>query len=136
MKHRAQNKLKARKRYKRMRSNPAFKRRRRLYRMNPQRFRRLASMLGEFRPIPFWSASMGSGAVVGASSDGDVFYVLVRHPDQVLTIDQQDLLDTVVFLEPEAIDSFFELLDAAMDAPVEASAVSDAMVQLMEDHEI
>lgn len=134
MKHRAQNKLRARKRYRKMRNNPAFKRRQRLYRRNPQRFKRLASMAG-FVPIPFWSASMGDGLVVGVN-DESVFYVSLRSPDKLQSSYPQDFLDTAVFLEDEDIERFFSLLDESMDVPLEVAAVSDALVAAMESHEI
>lgn len=134
MKHRAQNKLRARKRYKRMRNNPAFKRRQRLYRMNPQRFKRLASMAG-FDPIPFWSASLGDGMVVGVN-DESVFYVAARSPEELQSIYHQDFLDTAAFLEDADIERFFSLLDEAMNVPVVVAAVSDALVSAMESHEV
>lgn len=134
MKHRAQNKLRARKRYRKMRNNPAFKRRQRLYRRNPQRFKRLASMAG-FAPIPFWSASLGDGLVVGVN-DESVFYVSLRSPDNLQSSYHQDFLDTAVFLEDEDIERFFSLLDESMDVPLVVAAVSDALVAAMESHEI
>jgi hypothetical protein len=133
MKHRAQNKLRARKRYKRMRNNPAFKRRQKLYRMNPQRFhRRMASFAG-FDPIPFWSASLGEGLVVGVDDD-EVFYTLLDHPDDLRVIYHQDFLDSAAFLEDGDIDRFFDILDEAMDVPIVVSAVSDALVAEMGSH--
>ena len=134
MKHRAQNKLRARKRYRRMRNNPAFKRRQRMYRKNPQRFKRLASF-GGFSPIPFWSASLGDGLVVGVDED-EVFYTLQSRPEDLGVIYHQDFLDTAVFLEDEDIETFFDILDEAMEVPLVASAVSDALVSEMETHEI
>lgn len=133
MKHRAQNKLRARKRYRKMRNNPAFKRRQRMYRMNPQRFKRLAST--GFPAIPFWSASLGDGLVVGVDDD-EVFYTLLSSPDDLRVIYHQDFLDTAVFLEDEDIERFFDLLDESMDVPLSTAAVSDALVASMEAHEV
>lgn len=134
MKHRAQNKLRARKRYRRMRNNPAFKRRQRLYRMNPQRFKRRASFAG-FDPIPFWSASLGDGMVVGVDDD-EVFYTLLSDPEELQVIYHQDFLDTAAFLEDSDIERFFSILDEAMEVPLVVSAVSDALVAQMEAHEV
>ncbi len=134
MKHRAQNKLRARKRYRKMRNNPAFKRRQRMYRTNPQRFKRLASFAG-FDPIPFWSASIGDGLVIGVDDD-EVFYTLQDRPEELEAIYHQDFLDTAVFLEDADIERFFDILDEAMGVPLVAAAVSDALVSSMEAHEI
>lgn len=131
MKHRTQNKLRAKKRYKRMRVNPAFKRHQHLYRANPSRFKRFASASG-FVPIPFWTAAFGVGAVVGANADR-VYYALDTAPDTVRSVFYQDLLDSAVFLEDRSIDCFFNLLDAATETPVAVSAVSDAIVRAVED---
>ena len=131
MRNRAQNKLRARKRYRRMRNNPMFKRRQRMYRMNPNRYRRLASV---FWPIPFCSASMGYGYVVGVDDD-EVFYVLERDPDLVQVLFHQDFLDTAVFFEDEDINQFFELMDTEMEVPLVARAISDAMVQAIENED-
>jgi hypothetical protein len=133
MKHRSQNKLRARKRYRKMRNNPAFKRRQRMYRRNPARFKRLASM--GFQPIPFWSASLGDGLVVGVGGDV-VFYVVLEAPEDLRTIYHQDFLDTAVFLEDEDIDTVFDLLDDSMEVPLAVAAVSDALVSAMEAHEV
>jgi hypothetical protein len=135
MKHRAQNKMRARKRYKRMRNNPAFKRRQRLYRMNPQRFMRRTASFAGFDPIPFWSASLGDGLVVGVDDD-EVFYTLLSSPEDLQVIYHQDFLDTAAFLEDADIESFFSILDEAMGVPLVVSAVSDALVSEMEAHEV
>lgn len=134
MKHRTQNKLRARKRYRRMKNNPAFKRRQRLYRANPQRFKRRASLAG-FDPIPFWSASLGDGLVVGVGGD-EVFFTLAASPEDLRVIYHQDFLDTAVFLEDEDIERFFDLLDESLELPLIAAAVSDALVAGMESHEV
>lgn len=133
MKHRSQNKLRARKRYRRMKNNPAFKRRQRMYRMNPRRFKRLAADMVLVN-LPFWSAALGDGIVVGADDD-EVFYVLAPEYEDVEVIDYQDFLDTAVFLDDVDIDKFFDLLDGAMGTSLEVSAVSDALVNAMEARE-
>lgn len=133
MRHRAQNKLRARKRYRRMKNNAVFKRRQRMYRMHPSRYRRIGGD-GGFFPIPFWSDSMGSGFVVGAD-DQNVYYVTDRDPDTVRDILHQDFLDTAVFFEDGDINSFFSMLDTALDIPVVARVVSDAMVWSLDDGE-
>ena len=131
MRNRTRNKLRARKRYKRMRNNPVFKRRQRMYRMNPNRFRRIG-MNGGFFPIPFWSASMGSGFVVGVDDD-EVFYVMDNAPDTVRPMFHQDFLDTAVLFEDTDIDQLFTMMDTAMDVPFVARTLSDVMVRTMED---
>jgi hypothetical protein len=135
LKHRSQNKLRARKRYKKMRNNPAFKRRQQLYRNNPSRFRRLmASELG-FTPIPFWSPAMGDGSVVGVDDD-EVFYVLEGEPTSALVLGHQEFLNAAYFLEGSSIDLFFELLDNSLGVSLEVRAVSDALVRAMESDEV
>ena len=131
MKHRSQNKLRAKKRYRKMRHNPAFKRRQHLYQKNPSRFKRLAGM-GGFTPILFWSDALGLGSVIG--TDGcDVFYQLADAEEDLFALSYQDLLDTMVFFDDESIDRFFDMLDAATDTPDVVRAVSNAMVQAVED---
>lgn len=117
-----------------MRNNPAFKRRQRLYRQNPQRFKRRASLSG-FDPIPFWASSLGDGLVVGVDDD-EVFYVLLSSPDRLRVIYHQDFLDAAAFLEDSDIDRFFTLLDEAMEVPLVVSSVSDSLVDQMEAHEV
>lgn len=135
MKHRAKNKLRARKRYKRMRNNPAFKRRQKLYRMNPSRFRRLMAFEMELTTLPFWSPAMGEGNVVGADDD-EVFFTLASTPTVVRSLGHQEFLNAVYFLDDGDIDAFFDLLDDTIGLSLEIRAVSDALVRAMEDDEV
>ena len=135
MKHRAKNKLRARKRYKRMRNNPAFKRRQKLYRMNPSRFRRLMAFEMELTTLPFWSPAMGEGNVVGADDD-EVFFTLASTPTVVRSLGHQEFLNAVYFLDDGDIDAFFDLLDDTIGLSLEMRAVSDALVRAMEDDEV
>jgi hypothetical protein len=84
--------------------------------------------------FPFWSAALGDGVVVGADDD-EVFYVLAPMYEDVEAMYYQDFLDTAVFLEEDDIDRFFDLLDRAIGTSLEASAVSDALVDAQEAHE-
>ena len=135
MKHRAKNKLRARKRYKRMRNNPAFKRRQKLYRMNPSRFRRLMAFEMELTTLPFWSPAMGEGNVVGADDD-EVFFTLASTPTVVRSLGHQEFLNAVYFLDDGDIDAFFDLLDDTIGLSLEIRTVSDALVRAMEDDEV
>ena len=129
LKNRAKNKVRARKRYKKMRNNPTFKRKQLLRRRNPARFKRIAL---ELVNLPFWSSAMGDGTVVGADED-EVFYTLVTAPDEVRVLDHQHFLDSSYFLDDADIDGFFDLLDNSMGLSYEVRAVSDAMATVLEN---
>lgn len=128
MRNRAKNKVRARKRYKKMRNNPVFKRKQLLRRRNPARFKRIAL---EIVNLPFWSPAMGDGTVVGADED-EVFYTLVAAPDEVRVLDHQHFLDSSYFLDETDINRFFDLLDNTLGLSYEARAVSDAMAKMLE----
>ena len=135
LKHRSQNKLRARKRYKQMRHNPAFKRRQKLYRMNPSRFHRVMASEVGVTTLPFWSPAMGDGHVVGADDD-EVFYTLVNTPTTARVLGHQEFLNAVYFLDDTDIDAFFDLLDDSVGLSLEVRAVSDALVRAMESDEV
>lgn len=135
LKHRSQNKLRARKRYKRMRNNPAFKRRQKLYRANPSRFHRVMASELMLTTLPFWSPAMGDGHVVGADDD-EVFYTLVSSPASARVLGHQEFLNAVYFLDDTDIDAFFDLLDDSVGLSLEVRAVSNALVRAMENDEV
>jgi hypothetical protein len=133
MKHRAQNKLRARKRYRKMRNNSVFKRHQKLYRLHPERFhRRLAGF--NLLWLPFWSATLGDGVVVAVDED-EVFVTLEKSDEPVVAFFFQDFLDAVTFLEEADIDKFFDALDGAMGVSLDAAAVSDALVGMLENQD-
>ena len=135
LKHRTQNKLRAKKRYRRLKNNGAFKRHQTRYRQNPQRYRRLAAENLELSRIPFWSSAFGPGVVLGVDEE-EVYYVLDSSPLGVRRIHHQDFLNSATFLEEGDVDLFFDLLDDSMGVSYEVRAVSDALVREMERDEV
>jgi len=85
----------------------------------------------ELMGLPFWSSSMGDGIVV-AVDDDEVFVLLAHGSGDVESYYFQDFLDTVTFIEETDIDTFFNAMDAAMGVSLDAAAVSDAMVRLLD----
>lgn len=111
-----------------MRNNPAFKRRQKLYRANPSRFRRVAASVPEITTLPFWSPAMGDGHVVGADDD-EVFYTLVNTPMTARVLGHQEFLNAVCFLDDTDIDAFFDLLDDSIGLSLEVRAMENDEVQ-------
>ena len=128
-KNRVRNLQRSRKRYRRMKNNPMFKRKQKLRRLHPERFRRLLGSVSV--QIPFWSHNWGDGVLTGIEGQ-EVLYCLLADPEEDLRADYEDFLKDVYFLEPQDIETFFALLDDEAGLDVSERVVSDMMSEFDE----
>lgn len=115
MKHRNQAKQHARVRYRKMRSNPNFKRQQKIRRVHPERFKR---RFGGLLVAPEIAFVIGPDMTLGYVRDisgmsGFVTYQL-DGPDcaTIHSMPYEEFLDSVTLLSEEDIEAMFDLMDA------------------------
>lgn len=110
-------KQKARRRYNQVRKNPAFKRKKTVYRKNRQKFRRLAMDMQHEPAIYFMMHCKGAvqpGYITSITAeDWDIGYELEDGTQDSVSVDE--FFDCAVLFDEEDIEQIFNVLDQASE---------------------